>query len=121
MKLAAVFLAAIAAASPLEAQSASFVRAIAGGQVGERYDGYMGTSVAPSEDLRRQVAAVNLRRRNLYIELATQRGVTANVVGLTAACELFTQLSPGEAYMLKDGAWHRTVPGQPAPRPDHCR
>jgi len=43
------------------------------------------------------------------------------VVGLTTACELFTQLSPGEAYLLKDGQWRRLGPGQPAPRPDHCR
>ena len=120
MRLGAVLLAAVVVASPLQAQPLTLGAAIAAGQAGERYDGYMGTTVTPSESLRRQVAAINLRRRNLYIELATRRGVTPDVVGLTAACELFTQLSPGEAYMLKDGAWRRSMPGQAAPRPDHC-
>jgi len=115
-----VLLAIAAVASPAQAQPATLAGAIAVGQVGERYDGYMGTAVTPSEALRRQVAAINLRRRNLYTELATQRGVTPEVVGLTAACELFTRLSPGEAYMLKDGVWRRSTAGQPAPRPDHC-
>ena len=115
------FVAAVLLAGPVEAQSSSLEAAIAAGQVGERYDGYMGTAVAPSEELRRQVAAINLRRRNLYIELGGRRGVTPDVVGLTTACELFTQLSPGETFMLKDGVWRRRVPGQPAPRPDQCR
>jgi uncharacterized protein YdbL (DUF1318 family) len=111
----------LAAAAPASAQSSSLGAAIATGQAGERYDGYMGTPGTPSESLRRQVAAINLRRRNLYIELATRRGVLPDVVGLTTACELFTQLSPGEAYLLKDVQWRRLGPGQPAPRPDHCR
>jgi hypothetical protein len=121
MKIEALLLSALVMASPLQAQPSSLARAIAAGQAGERYDGYMGTATTPSEGLRRQIAAINLRRRNLYIELATRRGVTPDVVGLTTACELFTHLSPGEAYMLNDGAWRRSAPGQPAPRPDHCR
>jgi hypothetical protein len=120
MKVGAALLAIAVMASPLQAQPSSLGAGVAAGQAGERYDGYMGTAVTPSENLRRQVAEINLRRRNLYIELATRRGVTPDVVGLTAACELFTQLSPGEAYMLKDGTWRRSVPGQPTPRPDHC-
>ena len=121
MTRAAFFLAVLATATPLNGQSNILGAAIAAGQAGERYDGYMGTPGTPSEVLRRQVAAINLRRRNLYIELASRRGVMPDVVGLTTACELFTQLSPGEAYMLKDGIWHRSAPGQPPPRPDHCR
>jgi uncharacterized protein len=111
----------LSAAMPATAQPVSLGAAVVAGQAGERYDGYMGTPGSPSESLRRQVAAVNLRRRNLYIELATRRGVLPTVVGLTAACELFTQLSPGEAYMLKDGAWRRFAPGEAPPHPEHCR
>jgi uncharacterized protein YdbL (DUF1318 family) len=117
----ALLLAAVAVAAPLAAQSNVLGAAIAAGQAGERYDGYMGTPGAASEILRRQVAAINLRRRNLYIELATRRGVLPDVVGLTTACELFAQLAPGEAYMLKDGGWRRLAAGQPAARPEHCR
>ena len=114
-------LAAALLAGPLQAQSSGLGAAIAAGQVGERYDGYMGSVGTPSEGLRREIAAVNLRRRNLYIQLATRRRVTPAVVGITTACELFTQLAPGEAYMLADGAWRQRAPAEPAPRPDHCR
>jgi uncharacterized protein YdbL (DUF1318 family) len=95
--------------------------AIQAGQVGERYDGYMGFVSAPSDAVRRQVAAVNLRRRNLYLELASRRNVSANVVGLTAACELLGQLPVGQAYLLKDNVWRTRSPGQPPPVPAYCR
>jgi hypothetical protein len=116
----AIFLAAAVISTSLDAQTSTLGTAMATGQVGERYDGYLGTVTVPSEELRRQVAAINLRRRNLYIELGTRRGVTAQVVGLTAACELFAHLPAGEAYMLNDGAWRRAA-GQAPPRPDQCR
>jgi hypothetical protein len=109
------------AAAPVAAQPAQLAAAIQAGQVGERYDGYMGTVGEPSPDLRRQVAAINLRRRNLYIELAGRRNVTASVVGLTAACALIGQLPVGQSYMLSDGVWRRRAAGQPAPTPDYCR
>ena len=111
----------VLASSPLAAQSAQLAAAIQAGQVGERYDGYMGTVGEPSSDLRRQVAAINLRRRNLYIELAGRRNVTASVVGLTAACTLIAQLPVGQSYMLADRVWRRQATGQPPPTPDHCR
>ena len=111
----------LAVAVPAPAQSPALYGAIASGQVGERFDGYMGFAGPPSAEVRRQVNAVNLRRRNLYIDLASRRNVTAEVVGITTACELFAQLPVGEASMLKDGAWRRRAAGQPAPRPDYCR
>jgi len=121
MMKASAWLAAALLAAPLAAQpAASLPSAIQAGQVGERYDGYMGYAVAPSPAVRRQVQAVNLRRRNLYIELGSRRNVNAEVVGLTAGCQLLRQLSPGEAYQLQDGVWRRWTPGQPAPVPAHC-
>jgi uncharacterized protein YdbL (DUF1318 family) len=89
--------------------------------VGERYDGYMGYVGNPSPELRRQVSAINIRRRNLYIDLASRRNVTAQIVGLATACELFAQLPVGAAYMLEDGTWRRRTSGQPAPVPNYCR
>jgi len=109
-------------ATTVAAQPApSLAIAIEAGQVGERYDGYMGFAVAPSPEVRRQVQAINLRRRNLYIELAGRRNVNAQVVGLATACQLLRQLSPGEAYLLPDGMWRRWVPGQLAPVLEQCR
>ena len=117
--LAAVALGWLAA--PLAAQSSGALAfAIQSGQVGERYDGYMGFVSTPSAEVRRQVQAVNLRRRNLYIELAARRNVNPAVVGIATACQLLRQLPPGEAYMLPDGAWRRWIPGQPLPVLQQC-
>jgi uncharacterized protein YdbL (DUF1318 family) len=113
--------AAISVAAPAIAQSPAVAQAIRAGQVGERYDGYMGFVGNPSPELRRQVSAINLRRRNLYIQLAGQRNVTPQLVGMATACQLLSKLIPGEAYQLSDGVWHRYAAGQPAPLPSYCR
>ena len=114
--------AAVACAGPATAQSPSVIgRAIAGGQAGERYDGYMGIVGAAPADVRRRVNAVNLRRRNLYIELAGRRNVTAAVVGLTAGCELLGRVTVGEAYLLADGVWRRRTAGETVRLPEYCR
>jgi uncharacterized protein len=119
---ARIFAAAMGLAAPVVAQPGSVVSAaIAAGQAGERFDGYLGTVGQASDPLRRQVNAINLRRRNLYIELASRRQVTADVVGLATACELFAQLPVGEAYLLNDNVWRRRAPGQAAPVPNYCR
>jgi uncharacterized protein YdbL (DUF1318 family) len=106
--------------SPAAAQSA-IGEALQAGQVGERYDGYMAVVGPATPQLQRQVAAINLRRRNLYIGLAGRRNVNPQVVGLATACELFAKLAVGEAYLLDDGAWRRRAPGQAAPVPNSCR
>jgi uncharacterized protein YdbL (DUF1318 family) len=114
--------AALLAATPpaVSQPAAALASAIQAGQVGEKFDGYMGFSVAPSAEVRRQVQAINLRRRNLYIELGVRRNVTAAVVGIATACQLLRQLTPGEAYQLEDGVWRRWIPGQPLPVPRQC-
>jgi len=114
-------LAVAACASAAFAQSPQLSAAIAAGQVGERYDGYMGFAAPPSEQLRRQVLGINIQRRSLYTQLAAQRSVNAQLVGLTTACTLFSELPAGEAYMLKDGVWRRRSASERAPVPDHCR
>jgi uncharacterized protein YdbL (DUF1318 family) len=114
-------MAAALLASPAASQPAQLYAAMAAGQVGERFDGYMGFATAPSPGVRRQVDAVNIRRRSLYSELAVRRNVTASVVGLTTGCSLLAELPVGEAYMLKDGVWRRRGPGEPPPLPDYCR
>ena len=108
-------------AGPVAAQDRSALgSAILSGQVGERYDGYMGFSSPPSAEVRRQVSAINLKRRSLYFGLAAQRHVNAQVVGIATGCELIAGLRAGQAYMLGDGAWHRLAPGQSPPSPDYC-
>jgi hypothetical protein len=115
-----ILVAALGAAAPAIAQSPLIGQAIAAGQVGERYDGYMAFVGTPSPELRRQVQAVNIRRRNLYIQLSSRRNVTPELVGMATACQLLSRLSVGEAYLLKDGIWRRRT-NEPVPLPDYCR
>lgn len=117
-----IFFAAVAlSAAPAAAQTPLVAQAVAAGQVGERFDGYMGFVATPSAPLRRQVDAINLRRRNLYISLSTRRNVTPQLVGMATACQLLSQLPAGGSYMLNDGAWRRRAAGQNIPLPDYCR
>jgi hypothetical protein len=120
----AVLVAGLAASLALPAAAsqdpATVEAARRAGVIGERYDGYMGLVGTPSAEVRRQVAAVNLRRRNLYIGLASRRNVTPQVVGIATACELIEGLAPGQFYMLADGVWRRRIAGQAVALPSHC-
>ena len=121
MKILVFLAAAACAVSAVPAAAQSLTEAIGAGQVGERFDGYMAVVGSASPEVRRQVAAVNLRRRNLYTDLSTRRNVSPQLVGMATACELLSKLSPGEAYMLSDGVWRRRGAGQSVPLPDYCR
>lgn len=121
MRLVVALALAALATAPLGAQSSPTVAsARAAGQVGERYDGYLGFAVAPSPAIRQAVLAVNIKRRALYSNLARQRGVAPEDVGVTAGCELLNRVAIGEVYLLQDGAWHRRDPGEGAVRPSYC-
>ena len=103
------------------AQSSSgVVDARRAGIVGERYDGFMGFAVTPSPAVRRHVLAINIKRRSLYTDLATRRGVTREVAGIAAGCELLSRVQVGEVYLLSDGIWRRRAPGEAPPRPQQC-
>jgi uncharacterized protein YdbL (DUF1318 family) len=120
-RLGLLSIAGALAAVPVAAQSPAVSQAIQAGQAGERYDGYMGTLGNVSPEVRRQVNAINIRRRNLYIELSSRRNVSPELVGMATACQLFPKISVGEAYMLDDRVWRRRGAGQPVPVPDYCR
>lgn len=121
MRLLAFSAVALFIAAPATAQSPAVAQAIQAGQVGERYDGYMGFVDSPSPEVRRQVSAINLRRRNLYIQLAGQRNVTPQLVGMATACQLLSKLAPGTSYQLSDGVWRHYSAGQKIALPDYCR
>ncbi|GAA4040238.1 hypothetical protein GCM10022281_21480 [Sphingomonas rosea] len=112
--------AALVVAGAAAAQTAYF-GARGAGQVGERFDGYLGYSlVQPSPQARAQTEAINIRRRSLYSDLAQRRGVSPQEVGITAGCTLLARVAVGESYLLSDGQWRRRAAGQPAPVPDYC-
>jgi uncharacterized protein YdbL (DUF1318 family) len=123
---AVVSLASLAVAVPSAAQvgRTALSQARAAGQVGERFDGYLGYS-SPSAAIagaaRTQTEGVNIRRRALYTGLAQRRGASPREVGITAGCTLLGRVAVGESYLLSDGVWRRRGAGQPAPVPDYCR
>jgi hypothetical protein len=116
-----LLLATLVAAAPVAAQTPAVNAARASGQVGERFDGYMGVVTAVSPAVRSQVATINIQRRSLYSNLAARKGASPQDVGITAGCQLLGRVGVGEAYMLTDGVWRRRGAGQPAPVPDYCR
>lgn len=118
--LIAVGIAGLAAPASVPAQDpAAIVAAKRAGQIGERYDGYIGYVGVPSAALRREVDAINIRRRSLYSGLATRKGVSPQEVGITAACSLFRRINVGEYYMSGQGGWQRYAVGR-NPVPDYC-
>lgn len=112
----------IVVAAPAAAQTSPAVVAAKGaGQVGERFDGYLGYAAAPSGEVRRAVDAVNIRRRALYSRLGASKGVAPQDVGVTAGCSLLATVRVGEAYLLSDNRWRRRNTGDGAPVPSYCR
>lgn len=116
----AAFAAAVPAVAPAQQGYAELAAARRAGQVGERYDGYLGIASRPAPVVVRQVNAINIRRRSLYVDLGRRRGVTPQVAGLATGCELLTRVQVGEAYLLQDGVWRRRQPGQVIAQPSYC-
>jgi uncharacterized protein YdbL (DUF1318 family) len=111
---------AVAGVAALAQSSPEIVAARQSGAIGERYDGYLGIAGNPGERVRRELGAVNIKRRSLYTGLAVRRRATVQEVGIAAGCELLAEVKVGESYMLNDGAWRRRAAGQPAPVPAYC-
>ena len=121
MRLILLIAGAVMLATPGNAQdSALIVQARGAGVIGERFDGYLGFVATPSEALRRQVNSINIRRRALYANLARQKGVSTEEVGITATCTLFMRIPVGGYYLTSDRGWLRRGAGQAAPRPSYC-
>ena len=113
--------ATLGAAAPASAQSADLGAALRSGEVGERFDGYLGFASPTSALVQRQVSAINIQRRSLYTSLASRRRVLPSDVGIATGCELLGRIEVGQAYMLQDALWRRRAPGQSAPRPAYCQ
>ena len=111
---------AIAAAAPVAAQTPTVNAARAAGQVGERFDGYLGYARPVPAALRSQVDAINIRRRAIYSNFAASRGVSPQEVSFTAGCQLLARVAVGEVYLLSDNTWRRRSAGQRPPVPSYC-
>ena len=121
MRLWMILAAAVLVPGPVSAQSyPELAAARRAGQIGERFDGYLGVAAPTSALVQRQVAATNIRRRSLYVGLAERRRVTPEVAGMATGCELLGMIAVGEAYMLQDGRWRRRAAGETIARPSYC-
>lgn len=117
-----LMLAAVFGASGSPAQSTGPVSgAIAAGQVGERYDGYLGFAAPVPPSVRSQVGKINIQRTALYTSLGVQRRVSRQDVGIAAGCQLLARVAVGQSYLLGDGVWRRRGANQSPPVPDYCR
>ena len=106
MKITApLFLAAALIAAPVLAQTAAVESALESGAVGEQADGYMGFVRAPSPDLRREVEAINIKRREGYTQVAQARNVPIEAFAASIGCKTLGGLRSGRAYSIAPGVW----------------
>ena len=68
-------------------QDAAALRA--SGAAAEKADGYLAATSGASASQRDQVAAINIQRRQLFTNLAQQRGATIEEVAAATACQIF--------------------------------
>ncbi len=115
MSMAAIALAGGVAVAALEtggsarAASAAIEAAKRDCVVGERLDGYLGAvrGARLSGALKREVDAVNLRRKAAYGDLARQRGVTIETAAAVTAERLIERAPSGQCVQNNSGAWVR--------------
>ncbi len=91
----------------------AYAAARSAGQIGEKYDGYLGLIGAATADLRRMVDDLNIKRRAVYSERAQAAGATVEEYAFTSGCRLITQTLPGEKYQAPDGSWQTRTASAP--------
>jgi uncharacterized protein YdbL (DUF1318 family) len=103
----------------MQADNSAELRAT--GKVGEQADGYLGVVGSADAALRRQVDAINIKRRAYYTDLAAKRNAKIEEVAAATACQLFaTKVQPGQYYRLPDGEWRKREAGESIPLPAYC-
>jgi uncharacterized protein YdbL (DUF1318 family) len=107
---------------PASAQNASVIeQAKTSGIIGETWEGYIGFAQTPSDQVRAEVEALNIKRRAAYTQLASQRGATVQEVALKTACQILAAKVPvGQSYLLPDKLWRVREGASPIARPDYC-
>jgi len=96
-----------------EARDPAYAAARAGGQVGEKMDGYLGVVGGGSPALRAMVDDLNIKRRAVYSQKAQAQHATVEEYAFTSGCLLIGQTSPGEKYQAPDGSWQTRGSGAP--------
>jgi len=92
--------------APVDAQSMSLQQAQEQGLVGERTDGYVGI-VKQAPGINRIVDDTNLKRRQLYRDIARKNGIPLDAVEKLAAEKAAQRAGSGEFIQDASGNWVR--------------
>ena len=90
-----------------------YAAARAGGQVGEKVDGYLGYVTPPAPALKAVIDELNIKRKAVYANKAAANKATVEEYALTSGCLLISQTQPGEKYQGPDGSWQTRTAGPP--------
>ena len=107
MSLVAAGAALAATMSPVSAASALVENAKSRCIVGEQADGYLGvvTGANASDELRREIRAINQQRKTAYANLAKRNGVTIEVTAALTAEKLLNGATAGQCIRNQAGQW----------------
>ncbi len=107
LKTAALLVALSALAGAANAASPMIEDAKSRCIVGEQSDGYLGVvdSLAASEEVKREVRAVNQQRKAAFADLAARNGVTIEDAAALTGKRLVESAASGQCVRLPDGTW----------------
>ncbi len=78
------------------------------GQVGERFDGYLGAVAGnPSPETKRLIADVNAGRRKRYEAIAAENGVPVEEIGKLSGAKLIERAASGDHVLRPGQDWRR--------------
>jgi uncharacterized protein YdbL (DUF1318 family) len=104
-----------------QAEDPVIASARSSGIVGEQADGYLGFAKAPPGDVKAAVDAVNIKRRQIYTDIAAKQNATVQEVAAARGCDqLAKRVGPGQAYRGGDGAWKIRNGAEPVALPAVC-
>ena len=109
MIVALVLAAALSAPAFAQVEDANALRA--SGAVGETATGYMAPvpGAVLSDDLKRAMDQINIKRRAAYTEKAGENGLTVAQFAQNSACAIFkNSVKAGQWYRDEAGAWHKS-------------
>jgi uncharacterized protein YdbL (DUF1318 family) len=100
----------LAATSSFAQMSSEVEAALAAGTVGEQADGYLGFARPPSKELKAEVEAINIKRRQGYTQVAQSKNVPIEAFATSIGCHTLASLKQGRAYNI-GGVWAIKGPG----------
>ena len=112
---------ALALGTPMVAlaQSGAVDGALSSGTVGEQADGYLGFAKSPSGEIKAEVDAINIKRREAYTRIAQTKNVPIEAFAASIGCTTLSGLKPGRAYSVAKGVW-ATKGAAPVTLPAAC-